>query len=125
MQGVIIRAISGFYTVSDDCKRLICKPKGLFRYKSLSPLVGDRVIFSENENGSGIIEEILPRKNAFIRPAVANVDMMVFVASAVNPVTDPFLIDRVSVIAEKAECVDFSKGPIMGMYLTDLPLKNL
>ena len=104
MQGVIIRAISGFYTVSDGCKRLICKPKGLFRYKSLSPLVGDRVIFSENENGSGVIEEILPRENAFIRPAVANVDMMVFVASAVNPVTDPFLIDRVSVIAEKAGC---------------------
>jgi ribosome biogenesis GTPase len=104
MQGVIIRAISGFYTVSDGCNRLTCKPKGRFRYESLSPLVGDRVVFSAGENGSGVIEEILPRKNSFIRPAVANVDLMIFVASAVNPVTDPFLIDRVSVIAENADC---------------------
>lgn len=104
MQGVIIRAISGFYTVSDGRIQLICKPKGLFRYKSLSPLVGDRVIFSAAENGSGVIEEIMPRRNSFIRPAVANVDLMIFVAAAVNPVTDPFLIDRVSVIAENAKC---------------------
>lgn len=104
MQGVIIRSISGFYTVSDGCRQLTCKPKGLFRYKSLSPLVGDRVIFSAGEDGSGVIEEILPRKNSFIRPAVANVDLMIFVAAAVNPVTDPFLIDRVSVIAENAQC---------------------
>ena len=104
MQGVIIRAISGFYTVSNGCMQLICKPKGRFRYEALSPLVGDRVVFSAGENGSGVIEEILPRKNSFIRPAVANVDLMIFVASAVNPVTDPFLIDRVSVIAENADC---------------------
>ena len=104
MQGVIIRAISGFYTVSDGYTQLRCKPKGRFRYESLSPLVGDRVIFSAGDNGSGVIEEILPRKNSFIRPAVANVDLMIFVASAVNPVTDPFLIDRVSVIAENASC---------------------
>ena len=51
-----------------------------------------------------MIEKILPRRNSFIRPAVANVDLMLFVAAAVNPVTDPFLIDRVSVIAEKAAC---------------------
>ena len=104
MRGIIIRAISGFYTVSDGFTQLTCKPKGRFRYESLSPLVGDRVIFTAGDNGSGVIEEILPRKNSFIRPAVANVDLMIFVASAVNPVTDPFLIDRVSVIAENASC---------------------
>ena len=104
MQGIIIRSISGFYTVSDGITQLTCKPKGRFRYESLSPLVGDHVIFSTAENGTGVIDEILPRKNSFIRPAVANVDLMIFVACAVNPVTDPFLIDRVSVIAENAGC---------------------
>ena len=44
------------------------------------------------------------RKNSFIRPAVANIDALVFVAANTNPVTDPFLIDRVSVIAEEADC---------------------
>ena len=104
MQGVIIKAISGFYTVSDGETALMCKPKGRFRYESFSPLAGDRVICSVGEDGNGVIEKILPRSNSFIRPAVANVDLMVFVAAAVNPVTDPFLIDRVSVIAEKAAC---------------------
>ena len=66
MQGVIIRAISGFYTVSDGFTQLTCKPKGRFRYESLSPLVGDRVIFTAGDNGSGVIEEILPRKNSYI-----------------------------------------------------------
>lgn len=104
MQGVILRAISGFYTVSDGSIQMVCKPKGRFRYESLSPLVGDYVVVSEGDDGTGIIEEILPRRNSFIRPAVANIELMIFVASAVNPVTDPFLIDRVSVIAENADC---------------------
>ena len=46
---------------------------------------------------------MLPRRNWFVRPAVANLDALVFVAANVNPITDPFLIDRVSVIAEEAE----------------------
>ena len=104
MQGVIIRAISGFYTVSDGERQLICKPKGRFRYEAFSPLAGDRVICAAGDDGNGVIEKILPRRNSFIRPAVANLDLMIFVASAVNPVTDPFLIDRVSVIAAKAGC---------------------
>ena len=46
-----------------------------------------------------MVEAILPRKNSFIRPAVANIDALVVFASHVNPVTEPFLIDRVAAIA--------------------------
>lgn len=55
------------------------------------------------ENGKGMVEKILPRKNSFIRPAVANVDGLVVFASGVNPVTDPYLIDRVAAIAGDQE----------------------
>lgn len=66
--------------------------------------MGDRVSCSLDANGKGRIDHVEPRRNWFIRPAVANVDMLVFVAANTNPVTDPFLIDRVSVIAAEADC---------------------
>jgi len=55
------------------------------------------------EHGKGMVEKILPRKNRFIRPAVANVDALVVFASNVNPITEPFLIDRVAAIAGDQE----------------------
>lgn len=58
----------------------------------------------EGEDGSGFVVEILPRRNFFLRPAVANIDCLVMVAAAVNPVTDPFLIDRVWAMAEHHRC---------------------
>ena len=103
-EGVIIKALSGFYYVEDGGVTVSCRAKGRFRHDGMSPLVGDRVTYNSAGNGTGTVESILPRKNSFIRPAVANVDALVFVACASRPVTDPFLIDRVSVIAEKAGC---------------------
>ena len=57
-----------------------------------------------SSDGTGSVREILPRRNYFIRPAVANIDLMVMLAAAVNPVTDPFLIDRVSALAAHHSC---------------------
>lgn len=54
--------------------------------------------------GTGSVDLILDRKNAFSRPAVANMDQLVMIAAGVNPVTDPFLIDRVAAIAERKNC---------------------
>ena len=56
------------------------------------------------DEGTGVLDSILPRKNAFQRPAVANIDQLVVVASGAVPVTDPFLIDRVAAIAEHKGC---------------------
>lgn len=102
-EGRIIKALSGFYTVQTAQGPLVCKARGRFRLDGTSPLVGDRVLCSREKDGSGRIDRVLPRRNWFVRPAVANLDALVFVAANVNPVTDPFLIDRVSVIAAEAE----------------------
>lgn len=102
--GIISKALSGFYYVSSEDGLLECKARGRFRLDGTSPLVGDRVHCSRDQNGKGRIDAVEPRRNWFIRPAVANIDAMVFVAANTNPVTDPFLVDRVSVIAAEAGC---------------------
>ena len=77
---------------------MTCRGRGVLRRSGESPLTGDMVKISV-EHGKGMVEAILPRKNRFIRPAVANVDALVVFAANVNPVTEPFLIDRVAAIA--------------------------
>ena len=104
-QGQIFKALSGFYYVDDGSGRLVaCRARGKFRHQKLTPLVGDRVGFTQLEGETGRLDEILPRKNEFQRPAVANIDALVIVASGAIPVTDPFLIDRVVSIAEGRSC---------------------
>lgn len=103
-EGVIIKSLSGFYTVASGEELITCKARGRFRHDGTSPLVGDHVEVSVDAQGRGRVDRVLPRRNRFIRPAVANVDQIVMFASAVNPVTDPFLIDRVSAIAELNDC---------------------
>ena len=104
MNGTIFKALSGFYYVSAENSVYECRARGKFRLDGTSPLVGDRVSFAVSGNGKGYIEKVHERKNFFIRPAVANIDVLVFIAANTNPVTDPFLIDRVSVITEEAGC---------------------
>jgi len=99
-RGVIIKALSGFYYVREEGVTVECRARGRFRLDGISPLVGDRVAYSLDSNGKGTVDSVDKRKNSFCRPAVANIDCMVIFASAVNPITDPFLIDRVSALAE-------------------------
>ncbi len=96
-EGTIIRALSGFYTVRSGEETIVCRARGRFRNDGSTPLVGDRVIAEEAQPGTGTVTEILPRRNAFGRPAVANVDLLVMIASEAIPVTDPYLIDRVTI----------------------------
>ena len=103
-EGLIVKALSGFYYVETADGPMTCRARGKFRLDGSSPLVGDRVIAERASDGSGTVREILPRRNRFVRPAVANIDLMVMVAAAVNPVTDPFLIDRVWALAEHHGC---------------------
>ncbi len=104
MEGTIVKALSGFYYVSCEGRIYECRARGKFRLDGTSPLVGDKVSFTLDSNNKGYIEKVYERKNFFIRPAVSNIDALVFIAANTNPVTDPFLIDRVSVIAEEADC---------------------
>ena len=95
MQGRIIKALSGFYYVeTEDGAVHQCRARGKFRKDGLSPLVGDLVTFSD-----ATVQTVAPRKNSFVRPAVANLDLLVVFASGVIPITEPFLIDRICAIA--------------------------
>ena len=100
MEGIIVKALSGFYYVDDGQKIYSCRGRGKHRYEKVTPLVGDRVEFTPLDNEQGALDLILPRKNRFFRPAVANIDQLVIIASKAIPETDPFLIDRVVTIAE-------------------------
>ena len=95
----IIKALSGFYYVQTEDGVVECRARGRFRRQDQSPLVGDFVRITR-QGDKGVLEELLPRKNAFIRPAVANIDQLVVLASCAIPVTEPFLIDRVLAIAQ-------------------------
>ena len=101
-EGRILNSISGFYNVQTPAGIITCRGRGSLRKGGDSPLTGDMVEITV-ENGKGMVERILPRRNRFIRPAVANVDALVIFAANVNPVTEPFLIDRVAAIAGDQE----------------------
>jgi ribosome biogenesis GTPase len=100
--GRIIKSLSGFYDVRTENKVITCRARGHMRRGGMSPLVGDIVDISV-EKGKGMVEKIHPRKNSFVRPAVANLQLLVIFAANVNPVTEPFLIDRVCAIAGDQE----------------------
>ncbi len=100
--GRIVRSLSGFYDVLTESGVITCRGRGHLRKGQEIPLTGDMVEISV-EGGKGMVEAILPRRNRFVRPAVANMDALVIFASNVNPVTEPFLIDRVAAIAGDQE----------------------
>lgn len=104
IKGTIVKALSGFYYVQTENGIIECKARGKFRLDGTSPLVGDKVHCSLDAHGKGRVDSVDERRNWFIRPAVANIDALIFVAANTNPVTDPFLIDRVSVIAANSNC---------------------
>ena len=103
--GRIQRALSGFYYVkTEDGALLTCKARGRFRREGISPLVGDEAVCSVSGSGEGRIDELLPRRNYFERPSVANIDQMVIVCSQAIPKTDPHLVDRMTAIAALKHC---------------------
>ena len=103
-RGRIEKALSGFYYVNTGSEVLQCRARGKFRKEGMSPLVGDWVEIQELGSGEGMVQAIEPRRNQFQRPVAANVDQLVIIASAAIPVTDPYLIDRISAIAVLKGC---------------------
>ena len=99
MQGVITKAISGFYYVNTGDCIYECKARGSFRKAEVSPVVGDRVVISASGN-KGVVEEILERKNLLTRPTVANIDKLFIVSSHSFPSPDTFIIDRLTAVCE-------------------------
>ena len=103
-RGRIEKALSGFYYVNTGAEVLQCRARGKFRREGLSPLVGDWAQVRELGGGEGFVEAVEPRRNLFLRPAAANIDQLVIIASAAIPVTEPYLIDRIAAIASLKGC---------------------
>lgn len=100
IQGTIIKGIGGFYYIEAANTVYECKARGVFRKEKTTPLAGDRVIISVNDNAENTIDEILERKNYLIRPPVANIDNLIIVASTVEPKPSTLVIDKLIAMAE-------------------------
>ena len=106
MQVKIIKGIAGFYYVNVvESGVYECKAKGVFRKEKIKPLVGDnvRIEILDEENKTGNIVEIFPRKNELIRPAVANIDQALVVFAVTKPTPHFNLLDRFLVMMERKE----------------------
>lgn len=102
--GILLKAIGGFYYVDIGENQIIeCRARGKFRLLKTPPTAGDDVIISVDAQSKGVITEILPRDNIFIRPSITNVDRMFIVCSEAPPVTDTFLVDKIITIAESRD----------------------
>ena len=99
MKGIIIKSIAGFCYVEVGNKVYECKPRGVMRKNSVTPLAGDKVEITV-DGDKGVVEKILPRKNFLIRPPLANVDKLFIVSSLKIPDVNTLLIDRMTAIAE-------------------------
>ena len=95
MQGQIVKIESTIYTVKQNEQVFPCVLRGKFRKQHILPRVGDYVVFDKNQN---VIEEILPRKNEFDRPFVANIDIAFIVTSVHIPSLTPQLLDKLLVL---------------------------
>ena len=100
-EGLIVRALSGFYYVkTGEGQEVECRARGLFRKQEISPCVGDRVGLEETGEGKGQVVAILPRKNSLVRPPVANLDLLVLVVSSCEPLPNLLVLDKLLAIAE-------------------------
>lgn len=100
VNGTIIKGIGGFYYVEAADEIFECKARGVFRKEKLTPLVGDKVTVSINDNAENTIDEIMPRKNVLTRPPVVNIDNLIIVVSTVEPKPSTLVIDKLIAVAE-------------------------
>jgi len=102
-EGQIVKALAGFYFVDTGDAVYRLRARGRFKKESVTPLVGDYVSFTANRKDEGVVEAIKPRRNAFIRPPVSNVDIFIVTVSTAEPEPSLELTDRFLVTAEAAE----------------------
>lgn len=115
LEGLVRKGIGGFYTVETENGFYTCKARGKFRRERISPYAGDRVRITGEEDFTGALEEILPRRNFLVRPPIANIDQLFIVASLRDPFPEPLIIDKTIAVAELANI-----SPILVLTKTDL-----
>ncbi|MEE0946394.1 MAG: ribosome small subunit-dependent GTPase A [Acutalibacteraceae bacterium] len=115
MKGLLCKAIAGFYYVHAENNVYECKARGNFRKEGITPLVGDLVEITVDNNNKGVIEYVYPRKNSLVRPAVANIDKLFIVSSYTTPSPNLFIIDRLSAL-----CIFHNIKPVIVFNKCDL-----
>lgn len=115
VRGRILNSLGGFYEVQTPQGTLSCRARGLFRKEGVTPLTGDEVLVRDMGDGTGYVEEILPRRNSLIRPPVANLDVLVFVVSILSPPPNLLVLDKLIAIAEHQKI-----EPVIAVTKTDL-----
>ena len=93
-QGIVIGSIAGFYDVQTANDIVRTRARGVFRKNKLKPTVGDHVNIQIDDQGTNYLVDVLPRKNLIGRPALANVNHVLLVMSAVQPDFSLQLLDR-------------------------------
>ena len=114
-QGQIRKALSGYYYIEKDGKLIQCRARGIFRNRGESPLVGDIVDFTYDGESDGSVDKIHERKNALVRPPIANIDQALLVFSAKEPDFNTVLLDRFLVVLES-----FHVQPVIILTKMDL-----
>ena len=114
-KGCILKGIGGFYYVEAENEIYECKARGVFRKRGTTPLAGDWVQISIEDNDTCTIEEILPRKNMLVRPPCANIDQLFLVTSICDPAPNLLILDKMIAVAEDQEM-----EPILVISKTDL-----
>lgn len=114
-EGRILRGVGGFYYVETADAVYECRARGLFRKEGITPLAGDRAVIAVEADNTGFLEEILPRRNALVRPPIANVDMLAIVCSVADPQPNTLVMDKLIATAEQ-QCIE----PILLINKTDL-----
>lgn len=116
LNGIITKITGGFYYVEAAECTYECKARGVFRKKGCTPLVGDRVVIDVPQgDGYCSVLSIEERKNSLIRPALANLDVLVIVSSVVEPTLNTYIIDKMISAA-----VDKNIEPVLVISKTDL-----
>ena len=115
LKGIITKGIGGFYYVEVADATYECKARGLFRKNRITPLVGDLVEITVNENAENTIDKIYDRKNFLVRPPVSNIDNLIIVVSTVEPKPNFLVIDKLIATAEYKNI-----EPIIVVSKTDL-----
>ena len=102
IEGIIVKAIAGFYYVKVSDEVYECKARGIFKKQKVSPLVGDNAVISieDDKNFKGVIEKIFDRKVELVRPAVANIDQILIVFALKEPDPHLNLLDKLLILSE-------------------------
>ncbi len=123
-QGIILKGVGSFYEVlrqEDPYTLYTCKVRGINRKKGITPLPGDRVTFDilNESDHEGHIDQVLERRNSFVRPTVANIDQLAIVMAVNSPSPDLMLVDKLLIT-----CLAKEIQPLIVINKADLDQEN-